>query len=193
MEGTMAQKDNRFFNFNASKFGLWVGLASITMMFAAFSSAYMVRQAAGNWLEFQLPSMFFYSTAVLLLSSILLQMSYTSFVKEHFNTYKTLMLLTFLLGLVFVVLQYEAWMQMFEMGIDLKRNPSGSFVYVISGVHAAHVLGGVAVLIVALIHAFFLPKIVTERRKNRFQLVLYYWHFVDILWVYLLLFFVFQR
>lgn len=193
MEAVMTQKDNRFFNFNASKFGLWVGLASITMMFAAFSSAYMVRQAAGNWLEFQLPSMFFYSTAVLLSSSVFLQLSYRFFVKEQFSLYKAFMLTAFVLGIIFVLLQYEAWMQMFEMGIDLKRNPSGSFVYVISGVHAAHVLGGVSTLIVALIHAFFLPKVVTQKRKNRFQLVLYYWHFVDILWVYLLLFFVFQR
>jgi cytochrome c oxidase subunit 3 len=137
--------------------------------------------------------MFFYSTAVLLSSSVFLQLSYRYFVKEQFSLYKAFMLVAFVLGIVFVLLQYEAWMQMFEMGIDLKRNPSGSFVYVISGVHAAHVLGGVSTLIVALIHAFFLPKLVTQKRKNRFQLVLYYWHFVDILWVYLLLFFVFQR
>jgi cytochrome c oxidase subunit 3 len=86
-----------------------------------------------------------------------------------------------------------AWMELFAMGIDLKRNPSGAFVYLISGTHATHVLGGIATLVVAMIHAFSLSFKVTDKRKNRFQLVLYYWHFVDILWIYLLLFFSFQR
>jgi cytochrome c oxidase subunit 3 len=184
---------NNRFNINTSQFALWIAMGSITMMFAAFSSAYMVRQSAGNWLEFQLPNMFFVSTAILLLSSVTLHVSYNSFKKGKESLYKGLLLLTFALGIAFVIFQYEAWMQMFEMGIDMKRNPSGSFVYVISGTHAAHVLGGIACLVVALIHAFALPFNPTKKRKNRFQLVLQYWHFVDILWVYLLLFFVFQR
>lgn len=184
---------NKRFNLDTSQFALWIAMGSITMMFAAFSSAYMVRQSAGNWLEFQLPSLFFVSTAVILISSGTLHASYLSFKNGKELWYKGLLALTFLLGIAFVVLQYEGWMQMFEMGIDMGRNPSGSFVYVISGAHAAHVVGGIACLLVALIHAFVLPFKATDKRKNRFQLVLQYWHFVDILWVYLLLFFMFQR
>ncbi|MEL6944023.1 MAG: cytochrome c oxidase subunit 3, partial [Bacteroidota bacterium] len=68
----------------------------------------------------------------------------------------------------------------------------GSFVYVISGVHAAHIIGGLAVLTIAMIHAFMLPHKVTKARKLRFDLTLIYWHFVDILWIYLIVFFTLQ-
>ena len=184
---------NNRFNVDTSQFALWIAMGSITMMFAAFSSAYMVRQSAGNWLEFSLPNAFYISTAIILLSSGTLHASYISFTRGKSQWYKSLLVSTFVLGLGFIVFQYQGWMQLFNMGVDLKGNPSGSFVYVISGAHAAHVLGGVAALIVAMVHAFALPFKPTDKRKNRFRLVLQYWHFVDILWVYLLLFFVLQR
>ena len=78
------------------------------------------------------------------------------------------------------------------VGIALTNNPSGDFVYIISGVHALHILGGLAVLTVALIHAFALKFRVTEKRKLRLDLTMTYWHFVDLLWLYLLFFFVLQ-
>ena len=96
--------------------------------------------------------------------------------------------MTFILGLAFVTLQYEGWMMLNEIGVPLTGNPSGSFVYLISGVHAAHILGGLAVLAVALIHAFSMPHFVSSKRNNRFQLTLFYWHFVDFLWLYILFF-----
>ena len=77
---------------------------------------------------------------------------------------------------------------MFSIGVELTRNPSGDFVYVISAVHALHVIGGIAVLLVAVAHAFKLEYKKTKQRKLRFQLTYTYWHFVDILWVYLLVF-----
>ena len=99
---------------------------------------------------------------------------------------------TLLLGLLFVVLQYKGWEALTAMGATFTVNPSSSFIYVISGLHAAHVLGGIATLIVALVHAFVLPYKPTLRRKQRFELVVHYWHFVDILWVYLMVFFMIQ-
>ncbi|MEL6865634.1 MAG: cytochrome c oxidase subunit 3 [Bacteroidota bacterium] len=174
------------------KFALWVACASITMMFAAFTSAYIVRQVAGNWLEFTLPNVFFYNTGVILLSSFVLHASYWAFKKGRVAWYRGLMVLAFLLGFAFVVLQYEGWLALEAAGIQLTGNPSGSFVYVISAVHAAHVLGGLAALTVALIHAFVLKYRLTEIRKLRFELTLTYWHFVDFLWIYLIVFFVLQ-
>lgn len=106
--------------------------------------------------------------------------------------YKVLLLTTFVLGLAFVILQYQGWKAMNAMGATFTVNPSSSFVFVISGLHAAHVLGGVAALIVAMVHAFYLPFKPTARRKLRFDLVVQYWHFVDILWVYLVVFFMIQ-
>ncbi len=172
------------------KFGLWLGFASITMIFMAFTSAYLVRQAAGNWLEFQLPSVFYLSTTAIVLSSITLQISYESFKKGNIGLYRGLLVLTVLLGLAFVVLQYEGWLKLSSLGILIDGNPSASFVYIISAVHVFHVLGGITVLIIALFHAFALKYYVTAKRKLRFQLTLQYWHFVDILWVYLLVFFI---
>ena len=175
------------------KFALWVGLASITMMFGAMTSAYVVRQAAGNWLEFSLPNIFFISTFVLLLSSLTLHISYRSFLAGNQSRYRGLLIATFILGLAFVMLQYQGWMELFSIGIDLKGNPSGSFLYVITGVHAVHVMGGLAALVVALINCFTLRFKVTERRKINFELTLHYWHFVDLLWVYLLFFLYLSR
>jgi len=174
------------------KLALWVGIATIIMMFGAFTSAYIVRRAAGNWYEFKLPDIFFLNTLVILASSITLHWSYRSFVKGLESRYKVLLLTTFVLGLAFVVLQYQGWKAMNAMGATFTVNPSSSFVFVISGLHAAHVLGGVAALIVAMVHAFYLPFKPTARRKLRFDLVVQYWHFVDILWVYLVVFFMIQ-
>jgi len=177
---------------HSKKFALWVACASITMMFAAFTSSYLVRRAAGNWLEFPLPTMFYYSTIVIVLSSIFLHLGYRAFKAGRELAYKRFLGLAFISGFVFVLLQYAGWIALQEMGVAINTNPSGSFVYVISGVHAAHVLGGIAALAVALLHAFMLPFKVTAARTLRFELTLTYWHFVDVLWVYLFIFFLFQ-
>ena len=170
------------------KFTLWVAIGSILMMFASLTSAYVVRQAVGNWQEYSLPHIFYYSTAVLLISSVTLHLSYVSFKKGVVNAYRGLLILSMILGLTFVVLQYFGWTALYNIGVPLDGNPSGSFFYVISGVHAAHVLGGIAALCTALVHALTLKFEVTDRRKTRFSLVVQYWHFVDILWLYLFVF-----
>lgn len=174
------------------KFALWLGCGSITMMFAAWTSAYVVRQAAGNWLEFKLPNIFFVNTAILLLSSFTLHASFLSFKREKEGLYKGLLVLSTILGLSFIVLQYVAWGQMENIGIPMTLNPSGDFIYVFTSFHAAHVLGGIAVLFIALVHAFSLPFKPTAKRKLRFELTLTYWHFVDFLWIYLFSFFLLQ-
>ena len=175
------------------KLALWIACASIVMMFAALTSAYLVRQAGGNWLEFRLPDMFLYSTVVIVLSSITLQACYYYFKNGNEVLYKGLMILTFILGNLFIVMQYQGWLEMMDIGVPLKTNPSGDFIYVISGLHAAHVIGGIAALIIAMVHAFALPFKFTPNRKRRLELTLTYWHFVDFLWIYLLVFFVLQK
>ncbi len=177
---------------HSQKFALLIGCASIMMMFAAFTSAYMVRRAAGNWLEFRLPTIFFINTLVILLSSASLHSSYTFFTKGKEQLYKGLLVLSFLLGIAFLCFQYQGWLDMMAIGVELTGNPSGSFIYVISGVHGAHILGGLAGMTIALVQAFSLKYRVTPKRKLRFELLLIYWHFVDFLWLYLLIFFVIQ-
>jgi cytochrome c oxidase subunit 3 len=174
------------------KFALWVAIGGMIMMFGAFTSAYVVRRAQGNWFEFKLPDIFFLSTAVIVVSSVALHFSLRAFKQGQEKRYKQLLAATFVLGLAFIVLQYQGWEAMNAIGATFTVNPSSSFVYVISGVHAAHVLGGIAALLVALVHAYYLPFRPTPRRRLRFELVAHYWHFVDVLWVYLMVFFMIQ-
>jgi cytochrome c oxidase subunit 3 len=168
-------------------------MGSLLMMFAAFTSAYIVRNAAGNWLEFAIPPIFNISTIVIILSSISLHFSYSSYTKGKEGLYKGLLIVTFLLGLAFLVLQYTGWTTMFEMGIDFKINPSSSFFYIINWVHAAHIVAGLTTLLIAMIHAFTLKFEFKEYRKNRFLLVVQFWHFLGFLWIALFLFLLIVR
>lgn len=192
MMEALAYHNNRS-KIHPKKFALFVACASMMMMFAGLTSAYIIRQAAGNWLEFSLPSLFYSNTLVMLASSAVLQGSYSAFKKGNAAMYRGLLVLALLMGFLFLVLQYQAWVAMDLNGIRFNGNPSGSFVYVLSGIHAGHVLGGIAAIVVALAHAFFLPMRVTPQRKLRFEMTLIFWHFVDALWIYLLLFFVLQQ
>jgi len=187
----MSAFENALYNRNKihpQKFALLVSCASVVMLFAALTSAYVVRQAAGNWLEFPLPAYFLYSTVTLLISSISLHFSYKGFISGNSTQYKMLLLLTFVLGILFIFLQYRGWIALVGLAVELGTNPSGSFLYVLSGLHAAHILGGLAALFVAILHAFILPYEVTAKRKLRFEMTQIYWHFVDILWIYLIVF-----
>ena len=170
------------------KFALLVSCASVVMLFAALTSAYVVRQAAGNWLEFPMPVLFLYSTLTLVVSSFTLHFAYKGFLAGNVKTYKYLLLLTFVLGILFIYLQYKGWMALVALGVELGTNPSGSFLYVLSGLHAAHILGGLAAVFVAILHAFILPFEVSAKRKLRFEMTQIYWHFVDVLWIYLIVF-----
>ncbi len=174
-------------------FGLYIAFASIMMMFGALTSGYIVRHAQGDWLEFALPSFFYWSTGILLLSSVTLHLSYRCFLQSKERPYKFLLIASFLLALGFVILQFQGWFTLFESGIDLKANVSGSFFYLITWLHALHILGGMAAITVALLHAYTLPFVVTAKRRTRFKLVVHYWHFVDLLWVYLLIFLLFVK
>ena len=178
---------------DSKKLALLIGCASIVMMFAGLTSAYIVRRAGGNWLEFRLPNIFFINSIVMLLSSVAIHSAYIFFKRGNEFLYKGLLVLSFILGLTFVILQYQGWLDLTAIGVELTGNPAGSFIYVISGIHAAHVLGGLAAILVAMIQAFSLKYKVTKKRKLRFELTLIYWHFVDFLWIYLLVFFLSQQ
>lgn len=192
MSATVASGNYVRSKIHPKKFALWVACGGIIMMFVSLTSAYMVRKAGGNWLEFPMPKIFIGSTVVIIISSITLHLSYLAFKHGNAAQYKGFLLTTFVLGIAFLILQYQGWVALSSIGIELNTNPSGSFVYAISGIHAAHILGGITALIIALLNAFSLKYQVTPARKLRFELTLTYWHFVDILWVYLFIFFLIQ-
>lgn len=187
------QADTRHNKIHPKKLALWVGLVSLVMMFTALTSAFIVRRAAGNWLEFSIPSIFYVNTLVIVVSSITLHAAYAAFKREAEGAYKTLLSLTMVLGIAFVVLQYVGFQALAASGVPLKINPAGDFVYAISGLHAVHVIGGIAILAVALVVAFMRKLKRTPARQLRLELTLTYWHFVDALWIYLIVFLSLQR
>lgn len=170
------------------KFTLWIAIGSIIMMFAGLTSAYIIKSNQANWQEIITPKVFWYSTAAILLSSITIQMALRSFKQRELNRYRQLMAVTVLLGATFIVLQITGFQQLWNSGIQLKGVVgAGQFLYVIFGLHALHVLGGIVALIVMLTKAFF-GKTKTYSSTG-IEVAAIYWHFVDVLWIYLLVFF----
>lgn len=144
-------------------------MGSMAMMFGSLTSAYIVRQSAGNWLEFRMPDIFFYSTIVILLSSATLHVSYWAFQNGKGTLYKLFLPASLMLGIAFIVMQYQGWNALYNIGVVLDGNPGGSFFYVISGIHAAHVIGGLFAMAVASIHAISLTYKPTEKEKGDFS------------------------
>ena len=169
------------------KFTLWVALGSIVMMFAGLTSAYIVKRDAPGWTTFSIPRAFWYSTGVMLLSSLTVQMALKAFKEREMMKYRNLITLTAFLGVAFVALQWIGFKSIWNSGVTLKGSGGGQFLYIIAGLHALHVLGGIIALIILFIKAFA-SKV---RRYNSIpmELMSTYWHFVDLLWIYLFIFF----
>ncbi|MFZ4771914.1 MAG: cytochrome c oxidase subunit 3 [Ferruginibacter sp.] len=168
------------------KFNLWVAMGSMVMMFAGLTSAYVVKRNQPNWQVFELPHLFWYSTAVILISSVTMHLALRAFKKTQKSKYRTLISVTFLLGVLFVVCQFIGFYQLQQKGVTMQKNVSYSFLYVIAGLHVIHLIGGVIALLVLFIKAF--SKKVKTYDPVPVEVMATYWHFVDFLWIYLLLF-----
>ncbi|TGE16254.1 cytochrome c oxidase subunit 3 [Hymenobacter elongatus] len=168
---------------------LWLMMISITMIFAAYTSAYIVRREEGNWLEFDLPASLLYTTVIIALSSATMQWAWLSARKDEVRRVQIGIGLTFILGLVFLVGQWNVWgdlvdNKIFFGGVD--ANPSGSFLYVLTGVHGFHLITGLIFLLIVLRKS--LNYQVHSRQMLSIGNVTIYWHFLGALWLYLYLF-----
>jgi cytochrome c oxidase subunit 3 len=172
-----------------SSSAIWVGIAAITMSFAAFTSALIVRQGSStDWRHITLPSILYLSTLLLLSSSVTLEVA-----RRRIATFMggltgrgaipgLWLYVTLSLGLLFVLGQYMAWLQLRSQGLYLATNPNSSFFYVFTAVHALHVLGGLGGLVRVL------RKLNNSAlRRSTLDATSYYWHFMGILWLYLFL------
>lgn len=168
---------------------IWVGLFAITMSFAALTSALIVRQGASlDWRHIGLPSILYVNTLLLFASSVTLEMGrrqiarYMGGLRSEVRNPGMWLYVTLGLGLLFVAGQYLAWRQLRSEGLYLATNPSSSFFYVLTAAHALHVLGGLGGLlhVIGKLHRGVLRR-VTLLAASR------YWHFMDVLWIYLLL------
>lgn len=172
------------------KFTLWVAIGSILMMFAGLTSAYIVKRSQASWLMLEIPVIFWYSTAAILASSVTVQLSLKALKAREMMVYKRWLMITAVLGVLFLVLQIVGFKQFGANDIRLVgagSNASYSFLLAISGLHGLHVLGGVIALVVIAILALR----TTTRNYNTIPLEVAatYWHFVDALWIYLFIFF----
>ena len=188
MEITVEQTQQRK-RIHPHKFTLWVAIGSIIMMFAGLTSAYIVKSNQAGWQSVGMPQVFWYSTATIVISSLVMQMALRSFKQREMNRYRLLIATTLLLGVTFVILQGVGFRQLWNSGIQFKGSSGGGqFLYVIAGLHALHVLGGVIALMVMFVKAFL------GRTKLYgsvpVEVMATYWHFVDLLWIYLLVFFI---
>src|SRR5690606_14759168 len=145
------QEPERPLSMHPQKFALWLFLVSIVMLFAAFTSAYIVRRGEGNWLDFDLPVLFYYTSGIIILSSITMQWAYIAAKKDNLDTLKITLLATTVLGIAFLVGQWAAWGELVDMNVYFVGNPSGTFIYVLTGVHGLHLISGVIFLIIVLI------------------------------------------
>jgi cytochrome c oxidase subunit III len=172
-----------------SSTGMWVILAAISMSFAALTSALVVRKGgAVDWRHITLPSILYLNTVVLFASSLTLEVArrrIATFMGGGLRMQAAKpahwLYVTLCLGLTFVAGQYAAWRQLSAQGLFLATNPSSSFFYVFTAAHALHVLGGLGglVRVIHKLHLFALRRATLEATSR-------YWHFMDVLWVYLL-------
>ena len=196
---------------------LWLGIVSIVMLFGGLTSAYIVRQGEGKWVQFDLPKLFFISSIIIVLSSLTMQWGLNAIKKDNLKKLRIAMVLTAILGAGFVISQYYAWSDLYYKGIvftghisDIKTdfkyipagketlsdvggvgNVSGSFLYVITGLHVAHLLVGVIALIIVFSRAIAGRDNATN--YNGVKMCAIYWHFLGGLWLYLFLFLLYIR
>ncbi|MCY4418311.1 MAG: cytochrome oxidase subunit III [Cytophagales bacterium] len=155
---------------------LWLFILAIVMFFAALTSAFLVQTSKTESFQIVLPIRFIYSTLVVLLSSFSIHQASRAIIRVRFW-----LLMTFLLGCFFLYSQYQAWGELVSEQIYLVGHPKGSFLYIISGAHAAHVLGGLLYLLI----------VGCSIQKEKIKRCAIYWHFLSILWLYLYGFFYF--
>jgi cytochrome c oxidase subunit 3 len=225
----------KFSSDQAKKMVVWLGVASIAMFFAAFTSAYIVLQADHFWVKTDLPQMFTFSAVLLVVSSLTIYLAKRSIIAGNVGGLKLWLVVTFILGLGFAGTQYLGWSELRsegnfflgtlgnmqgEYGVDytimMKGEPvlydqgnfykpgdisysepineriqdtfnaSASFLYILSGLHIFHLAGGIIWLVVLMFQTF--SGRITQQNVLPLELGSIYWHFLDILWVYLLLF-----
>ena len=179
-------KERKAMGMNPSKFIVWLFIVSIVMLFAALTSAFIVKQSDGNWLNYNLPGIFWITSIIIVASSVTMQLALKSAKEDRFNGLKIYLILTTLLGFAFLFGQYQSWEQLVDMDVYFVGNPAGSFLYVLTGLHAVHIISGLIFLIIVLRTSFKLK--IHSKSLIRIEMCTTYWHFLGGLWLYLFLF-----
>ena len=172
------------------KLGVWLGLIATTMLFVALSSALIVRRGISfDWQTTRIPQLFYLNTAVLVASSLTVECARRAMRAGLRQVFRRWWLATTLLGLVFLAGQWTAWGQLSTQGVFLGSNPSASFLYLLSGAHWVHLLGGV----IALVYVAIRDGRPAPMSAVPVETTALYWHFMDGLWLYLLVVLLYWR
>ena len=174
------------------KFAMWVFLGSVGMLFAAWTSAYIVRRAEGNWVYFELPTIFWINTVVILLSSVTMIFAYQWAKRDELKGLKINLILTVILGFAFLIGQVLAARDLIAISAYFTGgNPSSSFVYVLGGVHGVHIISAIIYLLIILNAAY--KNKVNSKNLAPIEMCATYWHFLGGLWLYLFVFLTLYR
>ena len=182
-QGAFSSPDNRF------RIGAWVAVAAIAMFFTSLSSAYVVRGLpAPDWQPLQMPRVLLFSSLLILISSITLELARRS-VRRADGRDKSLLLLTGVLGIGFLGAQFAAWRQLAHQGIFLASNPHSSFFYLLTAMHGLHLMVGLVALAYLTLRSWGSPEgtVLRASRAAAADGMAIYWHFMAGLWIYLFL------
>ncbi|MGB5821258.1 MAG: cytochrome c oxidase subunit 3 [Saonia sp.] len=189
-QGTQKEKNDR-----AKKMMLWFGIVSLLMGFAGWTSAYIVSSSREDWIkDLELPPSFFISTVVIILSSITYHLAKRAIKVDQYKTCTTWLLITMGLGIVFIVLQFNGFSQMVVQGYYFTGPTSNikmSYVFLIAMVHIVHVVAGLVSLSVVLFNQW--RHKYSSKELLGLELGATFWHFLDLLWVYLIVFMYFVK
>ena len=194
MDRATVDEELRIAKRKSAKSMLWVSLISMVMFFAGLTSAYVISMQRDDWVSFDLPNAFYTSTIAILLSSITLFLSHRFLKKGKLPLSFLLLGITFILGIVFVILQYVGFNELKSTGLFFtgpESTVSTSFIIGITFMHVIHIFAGIIVLLVVIYNHY--KKKYSPADTLGFELGAIFWHFVDVLWIYLFLFFYFIR
>ncbi len=184
-QGSSQQKNKR-----AKKMMLWFGIVSLIMSFGGLTSAFIVSSSREDWLnDFELPNSFFVSTIIITFSSLVFIAAKKALLKEKYLLSQSLVLGVFVLGLAFIFNQFLGFNELITSGYNFTgptSNITMSYIYIIAVAHILHVIAGLISLAIVIVNHF--KKQYTPASKLGFDIASTFWHFIDLLWVYLFLF-----
>lgn len=179
---------------------LTLGMLGSGLLFGVMLFIYLVRKGDADWHDVVLPRIFWASTAVMIGSSFSLHAANRALRHERFLHYRILLGITLLLGMGFVVMQVWGWQSMIQSGVRINKDLAGAFIYLLSGVHLLHIAGGLLALLMLWAEALrrtsyvdFFVYSVNPPNRLKFRLVMFYWHFVDALWLAVFLFLLYHH
>ncbi len=181
---------------NRYRIGMWVAMASILMMFTALTSAYIVRSGSSNdWQALAMPRVMWLSTALIILSSLTLETARRKLKGQFLSAHRHWLLASFALGIAFLLSQLFAWRQLVRQGIYVSSNPHSSFFYLLTATHGVHLVAGlIALLFMSLRRRVSgADELTIAKGQAAADAMTLYWHFLDILWIYLFVLLFFWR